>query len=371
MSSIPTTQSAYVINGAKGEVKSVAVPKLASGQVLIKNEAVAINPTDWKHVDFQLGVDGAIVGCDVAGTVVAVGEDVKGVKVGDQLFGLVSGASAITPENGGFAEYSAIYADRSLKVGNKLEHAKGDSLPAGPVTTWEGAASLPVGLITSLIGFVHWAKLPIHHESKFNDQYFLVWGGASSLGQLVIQFAKKVGFKVIATASSHNFDLLKELGAEAVFDYHDKDVLEQISKHAGDDITYAYDTITTPPTTLNVYSVLSKTRESVLLTSLNFDEKTIKEVNPKVKAIDFPLAYLAIDKKKKFGATGFEISSPAGLFEDTVKGVSEVNEGYAKDPAYLRHIPVKIVRGGLSALDEALDIVRQGKNSGVKIVVPL
>jgi len=71
----------------------------------------------------------------------------------------------------------------------------------------------------------------------------LIWGGASSIGQYAIQFAKLGGLHVITTASPKNFDLLKGLGADEVFDYRDENVVEKIRAATGNALDMAFDTI--------------------------------------------------------------------------------------------------------------------------------
>lgn len=98
------------------------------------------------------------------------------------------------------------------------------------------------------------------------DDIVLVWGASSSVGLYAVQLAAQagmfilfnnisinidssLGYRVIATASKHNFDLLKEVGAEAVFDHSAADVVAQIKKAAGKEIKYVYDTIGSEETT--------------------------------------------------------------------------------------------------------------------------
>ena len=69
------------------------VPSLRDDYVLVKTVAVAINPTDWQHIDGE-GQPGAIVGCDYAGTVMKVGPNVtKLFAQGDRVYGFKSGAA--------------------------------------------------------------------------------------------------------------------------------------------------------------------------------------------------------------------------------------------------------------------------------------
>jgi NADPH:quinone reductase-like Zn-dependent oxidoreductase len=91
---IPTTQTA-IIASPSGEFEvstSTPVPKLERGEILIKSQAVALNPVDTKLVgDFV--TPGCIFGFDCAGIVVAIGEDVeKDLRVGDRVCGCASGS---------------------------------------------------------------------------------------------------------------------------------------------------------------------------------------------------------------------------------------------------------------------------------------
>lgn len=92
-----------VVIVAKGEVeiKEVSVPKLRDDYILVKTNAVALNPTDWKHVDYAPDA-GARVGCDYAGTVLEVGSKViKDFKKGDRVTGFCHGSNAVYHEDGG------------------------------------------------------------------------------------------------------------------------------------------------------------------------------------------------------------------------------------------------------------------------------
>jgi NADPH:quinone reductase-like Zn-dependent oxidoreductase len=71
----------------------------------------------------------------------------------------------------------------------------------------------------------------------------LIWGGASAAGQYAIQFAKLCSLHILTTASSKNFDLVKGLGADEVFDYCDEGVVEKIHTATGNALNIAIDTI--------------------------------------------------------------------------------------------------------------------------------
>ena len=100
--SIPETMKAVVIENGKAVVKQdIPIPELEEGFVLIKTVAVAGNPTDWKHIDYKIGPQGALLGCDAAGQIVKLGPNVDAARfaIGDYIFGVIHGASVRFPSN--------------------------------------------------------------------------------------------------------------------------------------------------------------------------------------------------------------------------------------------------------------------------------
>lgn len=82
------------------EVQPASVPRLRDNYILVETYAVALNPTDWKHVDY-LASPGARVGCDYAGTVLEVGSGVtKDLKIGDRVAGFCHGSNSVGHEDG-------------------------------------------------------------------------------------------------------------------------------------------------------------------------------------------------------------------------------------------------------------------------------
>ena len=357
---------AFVTKGRDGEVKEVPTPSVGARDVLVKVKAVAINPTDWKHLYLIRTVDGAIVGCDFSGEVVKVGSDVKNLKIGDAVASLVAGASNLDPNTGSFAEYVRAEAGRTYIFPKGLIMSKENSIPMGEVQTFEGASSIGVSYTTVGLGFFN--RYPDFKRNSAPNEYYLVWGGASSVGQIAIQMAKYLGFKVIATASPRNFDLLKNLGAEKVFDYHDKDVADQIKKYTGDSVTNAFDTISEGPTVQLVSDSLSASKPSVVQLTLPYDVSTLKNPKTDVK-FEHPLAYFAVVPKKQFGVDDPVIEVTKQQFDDALKIFKRFNEIIAHEPQVLRHMPIRVLAGGFNDLVEGLQIVKNGKHSGEKIVI--
>jgi NADPH:quinone reductase-like Zn-dependent oxidoreductase len=78
-------------------VSECAIPEPASGEVLIRVAAVALNPIDWKILHGAKTSIPSILGCDFAGTVACVGEGVTAFEVGERVIGFVAGGEIFFP----------------------------------------------------------------------------------------------------------------------------------------------------------------------------------------------------------------------------------------------------------------------------------
>jgi NADPH:quinone reductase-like Zn-dependent oxidoreductase len=133
--------------------------------------------------------------------------------------------------NGAFSEYMVVDAELGV-------------FPIPDGWSFEEAAQLGVAPSTALLCLHQTLELPSPFEAKSGPQRsILIWGGASSVGQYAIQFAKFGGLRVVTTASPKNFDLVKGLGADEVFDYRDENVVEKIRAATGNELDIAIDTI--------------------------------------------------------------------------------------------------------------------------------
>jgi NADPH:quinone reductase-like Zn-dependent oxidoreductase len=128
-----TTKAIVFVEKGKATIQEVPKPKLRDDYVLVKVNAVGVNPTDWKHIDFGVADAGSRVGCDYAGIVEEVGSKVtKPFKKGDRISGVVHGGSVqfrtsmctvltvssdrTQHENGAFAEYIVAKGDVQIKT---------------------------------------------------------------------------------------------------------------------------------------------------------------------------------------------------------------------------------------------------------------
>jgi NADPH:quinone reductase-like Zn-dependent oxidoreductase len=160
--------------------------------------AAGVNPVDAELRDGKwAGRFGPkppfIPGSDIAGIVEKTGADVKNLKPGDAVYAYPS-----LNRCGGYAEYTIA---RITEVAPKPKSL-----------TFEEAATVPIAALTAWQALVDSAKLS-------SGQTVLIHGGSGGVGSFAIQIAKTRGARVIATASTHNQETLKQLGADVTVDY--------------------------------------------------------------------------------------------------------------------------------------------------------
>lgn len=174
------------------------VPTPGPGEVLIKVHAAGVNRPDvlQRMGRYPVPVDGpTILGLECAGEVVAVGEDVAELTIGDPVTALVAG--------GAYAEYCVAPAATCLPVPAGMQFVEAATLPE----TW----------------FTVWSNLVFEAGLK-EGQTLLVHGGTSGIGVTAIDLGKLLGCRVIVTCgTSEKCDAAKELGAYAAINYRDGD----------------------------------------------------------------------------------------------------------------------------------------------------
>ncbi|GME84084.1 unnamed protein product [Ambrosiozyma monospora] len=305
--SIPQTQTALEFTGATEDykflkaIKDAKVPQPGPKELLVKVKANAVNPTDWKHIAFGWGKPDVVPGSDAAGEVVAVGSEVEGFQIGDQVSSFKHGGYPVDPKGGLFQEYVLVDPFLSINFGSKkLISDPANTVEAGPISTFEGASSVTLGLVTIGLAYHHNFKLSFDKSAQ-KDKKILIWGGATATGFLAIQVAKKVyGLTVLAVASSRHHKLLQEVGADYTFDYKDSDVVEQIKKVGGDDLVYGFDTVSEATTFNQAYQSLSSTKPATLENLLFLTQDIIEKPRDNV-TITGSLAYLARGEDQHLG----------------------------------------------------------------------
>lgn len=198
-------------------------PVPGKGQVLVKVHAAGVNPLDTKiaagagaHARQALP---AVLGLDLAGTVVELGEAVEGFTVGQEVFGMPGG---IGGAQGTMAEYIAVDARLIAAKPHTLNMREAAALPLVFITAWEGL---------------------VDRANVRAGQRVLIHGGAGGVGQVAVQLAKARGADVYATGSAGSLDFIRSLGATAI-DYQAQSVEDYVEHYTtGEGFDIVYDTV--------------------------------------------------------------------------------------------------------------------------------
>lgn len=210
---VPTTMRAVEITEPGGpEVLSIRerpVPVPKRGEVLVRVAAAGINGPDvMQRKGMYPPPPGAsdIPGLEVAGEVVAVGENVEESMIGQEVCALVTG--------GGYADYCTAAAALCLPVPKGLTMVQAAGIPETFFTVWTNVFDR--GHLTA-------------------GEFMLVHGGSSGIGTTAIQIGTKVGAKVIVTAGTkEKCEFCEDLGAIAAINYREEDFVERVKSLTGD-----------------------------------------------------------------------------------------------------------------------------------------
>ncbi len=201
-------------------------PSIKANQVRVRVHAVAVNPIDTYIRSGLVPMDlprPFVIGCDFAGVAEAVGLDVRGVRVGDRVWGSNQG---LLGRQGTFAEQIAV------------DEVWAYPIPPG-VSDEDAAAGALVG-ITSHLGLVREARLQ-RGETVF------VNGGSGGVGSTVVQMAKALGARVFCSAGTDpKVAACLVLGAEAAFNYRTQDLAAELKKIAPAGVNLWWETTREP-----------------------------------------------------------------------------------------------------------------------------
>ncbi|MCW7541843.1 NADP-dependent oxidoreductase [Aquabacterium sp. A7-Y] len=173
------------------------VPTPGSGEVLVHVRAAGVNALDGKirtgslTQAFPLALP-ATLGIELAGEVVHAAEDLDPVRFapGTRVF-------AALGRLGAYADYVAVPADQLVHVPEALDLVTAASLPVASLTAWQ--ALMETGGLRS-------------------GETVLIHGAAGGVGGFAVQFAKRAGARVLATARASNAEHVRALGAEQVIE---------------------------------------------------------------------------------------------------------------------------------------------------------
>ena len=182
-------------------------PEPKENEVLVRVMAAGVNPVDalirsGKYAKV-FGTNLPLVpGYDIAGVVEKIGTKVAKLKVGDAVY-------AYPMWGGGYAEYAVATDGEAALKPKSISFVEAAGVPLAALTAWQALIDV--------------AKID-------KGQTVLIHGGSGGVGGFAIQIAKARGAKVIATASTSNQDLLKQLGADVAIDYT-KQKFEDVAKN--------------------------------------------------------------------------------------------------------------------------------------------
>jgi NADPH:quinone reductase-like Zn-dependent oxidoreductase len=211
------------------ERRDIDRPVIADGEVLVRVHAASI------HVGDVIVMTGSpflmrmatglrkpknrVPGTDIAGTVEAVGKDVRGLRPGDEVFGWCAGA---------FAEYASASEDHFV--------------PKPANLTFEQAAAVGVSATTAL-------QLLRDDGHVRPGQKVLVNGASGGVGTFAVQIARAFGAEVTGVCSTKNVELVRSIGADHVIDYTKEDftrggprydfILDNVGNHSLSDMRRA------------------------------------------------------------------------------------------------------------------------------------
>src|SRR5262252_4018614 len=192
-------------------------PEPGLGEILVHVHAAGVTPTEliWyptTHTKSGTARIRAIPGHEFSGVIAAIGKDVHGFKVGDEVYGMNDWFA-----NGATAEFCITRPVNIARKPASLSH--------------EAAASVPIGALTSWQGLIDRAKLE-------PGECVLIHGGAGAVGLYAVQLAHMRGARVITTVSAQDIDFVKRLGADEAIDYHASRSEKEVH-----DVDAAFDTV--------------------------------------------------------------------------------------------------------------------------------
>ncbi|KAH7441188.1 hypothetical protein KP509_03G028300 [Ceratopteris richardii] len=184
------------------------LPDLGSTEVLVATKAAAVNPLDARIREgygrslFEPLLP-LILGRDVSGEVVAVGNSVKLLHVGQEVFG----ALHPTAVRGTYSDYAILQEDQLILKPTSLTHMEAAAIPFAALTAWralKGTAQIK------------------------QSQRVLILGGGGAVGLSAIQLAKAAGCHVTCTCGKRSMDRAAEAGAELTIDYTSENLRDKL-----------------------------------------------------------------------------------------------------------------------------------------------
>jgi NADPH2:quinone reductase len=204
------------------KIQTLPVPEVGPDEILIQVEMAGVG--EWDPFEREGGFAKMlnikpkfpyVIGSDGAGTVVAVGKDVKRFKQGDRVYGMTLAG----PKGGFYAEYTIVKAEHAARTPNNLPTGQAGVMPADAVTALRG--------LDDTLGLK-------------SGETIMIFGAGGGIGHLAVQLAKRMGARVLAVASGDDgVKLVQQLGADAAVNGRRDDVEAAARQFAPDGLDTA------------------------------------------------------------------------------------------------------------------------------------
>ncbi len=192
------------------EYADIDRPKIANDELLVKVSASSVNPVDWKtrRGDLQM-LSGfnfpKVLGSDLSGVVVEVGQRVKKFQPGDEVYTFVNPLSG-----GAYAEYVAVSEGNAALKPQNITHAEAAAVPVAGLTAFQSLMDL---------------------GQMRPGQKVLINGASGGVGTFAVQIAKAFQARVTGVCSAKNRRLVEGLGCDRVIDYAEVDFAQELEKY--------------------------------------------------------------------------------------------------------------------------------------------
>ena len=251
---------AVIVNDfrAEPELVELPTPEPGPGEVLVRLHAAGLNPFDWKVADGALKdvvphSFPLVLGSDGAGLIVKVGAGVTRYREGDRVYGQFM---QLPQGQGSYSEFTLAHQDGKLAlIPDELDYPLAAALPTAGVTAYQAveAAGLSDG------------------------QTLLINGASGGVGQSAIQFAARLGARVLATGTADVAEYLRELGAHTVIDFTEAPTHEQVAAAYPEGIDAVLDLVTPAGGDIDAVTRLVRDGGTVVSTNHAADPEALKE----------------------------------------------------------------------------------------------
>ncbi len=243
----------------------IVKPTIKSNEVLVKTISLSINPVDYKvrstngALNWILGADRpAIIGWDLSGTIVEVGENVTDFKIGDAVFGMAN----FPGKGNAYAELVAVPSTHLTLKPTNISHQEAAAATLAALTAWQTL---------------------VERGNVKKGGKVLIHAASGGVGHYATQIAKHFGAYVIGTSSAKNREFVLQNGADEHIDYATENFQEKVSN-----VDFVLDTIG-GDTILKSLDVIKQGGTIVSIASSNLSTEELEKAKSKEVNLSFLL----------------------------------------------------------------------------------